>query len=95
MLDQGPDGQHLTPVSSLAQLSARQIGGQEPPPAALSAEDLPAQVWDETADPFTKTIQVTIGRLCPKLHDPDIIETRRNHHGHAQSAPLPLRRGFG
>jgi DNA-binding response OmpR family regulator len=44
-------------------------------PAALSAEDLLEQVWDENADPFTKTVQVTIGRLRRKLGDPDVIET--------------------
>jgi DNA-binding response OmpR family regulator len=44
-------------------------------PAALSAEDLLAQAWDENADPFTKTVQVTIGRLRRKLDDPHVIET--------------------
>ena len=44
-------------------------------PAALSAEDLLAQAWDENADPFTKTVQVTIGRLRRKLGDPQVIET--------------------
>ena len=44
-------------------------------PAALSAEDLLARAWDENADPFTKTVQVTIGRLRRKLGHPDIIET--------------------
>jgi DNA-binding response OmpR family regulator len=44
-------------------------------PAILSAEDLLAQVWDENADPFTKTVQVTIGRLRRKLAHPHIIET--------------------
>jgi DNA-binding response OmpR family regulator len=44
-------------------------------PAVLSAEDLLEQVWDENADPFTKTVQVTIGRLRRKLGQPDIIET--------------------
>jgi DNA-binding response OmpR family regulator len=44
-------------------------------PAALSAEDLLEQVWDENADPFTKTVQVTIGRLRRKLGQPDTIET--------------------
>ena len=44
-------------------------------PAFLSAEDLLEQVWDENADPFTKTVQVTIGRLRRKLGDPPIIET--------------------
>ncbi len=44
-------------------------------PAPLSAEDLLYQVWDENADPFTKTVQVTIGRLRRKLGHPDIIKT--------------------
>jgi DNA-binding response OmpR family regulator len=44
-------------------------------PAFLSAEDLLEQVWDENADPFTKTVQVTIGRLRRKLGDPQVIET--------------------
>lgn len=44
-------------------------------PAVLSAEDLLDRAWDEHTDPFTKTVQVTIGRLRKKLGDPDIIET--------------------
>lgn len=44
-------------------------------PASLSAEDLLEQVWDEFADPFTKTVQVTISRLRRRLGEPDIIET--------------------
>ena len=30
---------------------------------------------DENADPFTKTVQVTISRLRRKLGPPDVIET--------------------
>ena len=44
-------------------------------PGVLSAEDLLARAWDENADPFTKTVQVTISRLRRKLSDPQIIET--------------------
>jgi DNA-binding response OmpR family regulator len=44
-------------------------------PAALRTEDLLEQVWDEHTDPFTKTVQVTIGRLRRKLGGPDAIET--------------------
>jgi DNA-binding response OmpR family regulator len=44
-------------------------------PAYLSATDLLRQVWDENADPFTKTVQVTIGRLRRKLGAPEAIET--------------------
>ena len=41
----------------------------------MSAEKLLEQAWDENADPFTKTVQVTIGRLRRKLGDPNIIRT--------------------
>ena len=44
-------------------------------PATLSTEDLLEQVSDEHTDPFTKTVQVTIGRVRRKLGDPDVIET--------------------
>jgi len=44
-------------------------------PAHLSATDLLRNVWDENADPFTKTVQVTIGRLRRKLGEPPVIET--------------------
>jgi DNA-binding response OmpR family regulator len=44
-------------------------------PAYLSATDLLRNVWDENADPFTKTVQVTIGRLRSKLGEPQAIET--------------------
>jgi DNA-binding response OmpR family regulator len=44
-------------------------------PGALSAEDLLEQAWDEHADPFTRTVSVTIARLRRKLGDPDIIQT--------------------
>jgi DNA-binding response OmpR family regulator len=44
-------------------------------PGALSAERLLEQAWDENADPFTKTVAVTIGRLRRKLGAPDVIET--------------------
>jgi DNA-binding response OmpR family regulator len=44
-------------------------------PAYLSATDLLRNVWDENADPFTKTVQVTLGRLRRKLGEPRAIET--------------------
>jgi two-component system, OmpR family, response regulator VanR len=43
--------------------------------AVLSNDELVGRVWDENADPFTKTVQVTIGRLRRKLGEPDVIET--------------------
>jgi DNA-binding response OmpR family regulator len=44
-------------------------------PTVLSAERLLQEVWDENADPFTKTVQVTIGRLRRKLGEPQVIRT--------------------
>jgi DNA-binding response OmpR family regulator len=43
--------------------------------AVVSAEELLERVWDENADPFTRTVAVTLGRLRRKLGDPDVIET--------------------
>jgi DNA-binding response OmpR family regulator len=41
----------------------------------VSTEDLLERVWDEHADPFTRTVTVTIGRLRRKLGEPDPIDT--------------------
>ena len=41
----------------------------------VSAEDLLDRVWDENADPFTRTVAVTLGRLRRKLGEPEVIET--------------------
>jgi DNA-binding response OmpR family regulator len=41
----------------------------------VSAEALLERVWDENADPFTRTVTVTIGRLRAKLGAPEVIET--------------------
>jgi DNA-binding response OmpR family regulator len=41
----------------------------------VSAEELLERVWDENADPFTRTVTVTLGRLRRKLGEPDLIET--------------------
>lgn len=43
--------------------------------AVVSAEQLLEQVWDEQADPFTKTVTVTVMRLRRKLGDPPLVET--------------------
>jgi DNA-binding response OmpR family regulator len=43
--------------------------------AVVSAEDLLYRVWDENADPFTRTVTVTVARLRRKLGEPDLIET--------------------
>jgi DNA-binding response OmpR family regulator len=44
-------------------------------PATLSTEDLLELAWDEHTDPFTKTVQVTVGRLRRKLGNFDVIQT--------------------
>lgn len=63
-------------------LSAREFGVLEAlmraRPGVLSAEDLLERVWDENADPFTKTVSVTMSRLRRKLGDPPVIETIPN-----------------
>jgi DNA-binding response OmpR family regulator len=42
-------------------------------PAALSAERLLEQAWDENVDPFTNTVKVTIARLRRKLGQPEVL----------------------
>jgi DNA-binding response OmpR family regulator len=44
-------------------------------PGLLSAEELLEKGWDENADPFSKTVSVTVSRLRKKLGEPPIIET--------------------
>ena len=41
----------------------------------VSAEELLDRVWDENADPFTRTVVVTLTRLRRKLGEPEVIET--------------------
>jgi DNA-binding response OmpR family regulator len=41
----------------------------------VSAEELLARVWDETANPFTHAVKITISRLRAKLGEPPLIET--------------------
>jgi DNA-binding response OmpR family regulator len=43
--------------------------------AVVSAEELLERVWDENADPFTRTVTVTVARLRRKLGEPELIET--------------------
>jgi DNA-binding response OmpR family regulator len=43
--------------------------------AVVSSEDLYERVWDEQADPFSRTLTVTVARLGRKLGAPDLIET--------------------
>ncbi|HTW07307.1 MAG TPA: response regulator transcription factor [Acidimicrobiales bacterium] len=43
--------------------------------AVVTTEQLLEAVWDENADPFTKTVTVTIGRLRRKLGGPPLVET--------------------
>jgi DNA-binding response OmpR family regulator len=78
-------GIHLDPLGRIAtrdgrelQLSAKEFAVLEAllraSPGALSAEELLTQAWDENADPFTRTVRVTIARLRRKLGEPPIIE---------------------
>jgi DNA-binding response OmpR family regulator len=41
----------------------------------VSAEELLERVWDENADPFSRTVVVTLTRLRRKLGEPEVIET--------------------
>ncbi|MFB4267821.1 response regulator transcription factor [Nonomuraea sp. GTA35] len=41
----------------------------------VSAEELLERVWDESADPFTNAVKITVSRLRAKLGEPAIIET--------------------
>jgi DNA-binding response OmpR family regulator len=63
-------------------LSAKEFGVLEAlmraQPGVLSAEDLLEQVWDENADPFTRTVSVTMSRLRRKLGDPPAIDSILN-----------------
>jgi DNA-binding response OmpR family regulator len=43
----------------------------------VPAEELLERVWDEQADPFTRTVKTTVGRLRAKLGDPPLIHTVR------------------
>ena len=51
---------------------------------AVSAEELLDRVWDETADPFTTAVKITISRLRAKLGEPPVIHTvaRRGYRIH-------------
>jgi len=44
----------------------------------VSAEELLERVWDESTDPFTNAVKITMSRLRAKLGDPPIIETVAN-----------------
>ncbi len=41
----------------------------------ISAEELLDRVWDDTSDPATTAVKVTISRLRHKLGDPPIVQT--------------------
>src|SRR5512132_3078987 len=52
----------------------------------------PELVWDENADPFTKTVPVTMGRLRRKLGEPQVIQTIPGAGYRIADAPSPDRR---
>jgi DNA-binding response OmpR family regulator len=78
-LELDPLRRTVSRAGQLCELTAKEFAVLETllraSPATLSTEDLLEQAWDEHTDPFTKTVQVTIGRLRRKLGDPDAIET--------------------
>lgn len=41
----------------------------------VSADELLDRVWDDTSDPATTTVKVTISRLRQKLGEPRVVET--------------------
>jgi DNA-binding response OmpR family regulator len=41
----------------------------------VSAEEMLERVWEDSADPFTNAVKVTISRLRAKLGEPHVIET--------------------
>jgi DNA-binding response OmpR family regulator len=41
----------------------------------VSAGELLDRVWDDTSDPATTTVKVTISRLRQKLGDPLVVQT--------------------
>jgi DNA-binding response OmpR family regulator len=43
--------------------------------AVVSAEELLEGAWDEMANPFTNSVQMTISRLRAKLGEPPVIAT--------------------
>ena len=43
--------------------------------AVVSAEELLEKVWDDSIDPFTNVVRVTVMTLRRKLGDPPVVET--------------------
>jgi DNA-binding response OmpR family regulator len=78
-IELNPVNHTVTRGGRLLDLSIKEFGVLEAllyaSPAYLSAENLLEQVWDEHADPFTKTVTVTVSRLRRKLGDPPVITT--------------------
>ena len=61
--------------------------------AVVSAEDLLDRVWDENADPFTRTVTVTVARLRRKLGEPGPDRDRGRHRlPAAVTGPWPAAR---
>jgi DNA-binding response OmpR family regulator len=44
-------------------------------PGSVTPEQLLMRAWDENADPFTRTVYVTVARLKRKLGQPPPIQT--------------------
>ncbi len=43
--------------------------------AAVSSEEILERAWDDTTDPFTNAVRMTVSRLRAKLGEPPVIET--------------------
>jgi DNA-binding response OmpR family regulator len=71
--------QHATRAGRELSLTRKELGVLEvllsADGAVVSAEELLERVWDENADPFTRTVAVTLGRLRRKLGKPEVIDT--------------------
>jgi DNA-binding response OmpR family regulator len=44
-------------------------------PGSVTPEQLLLRAWDQNADPFTRTVYVTVARLKRKLGQPAVIQT--------------------
>ena len=72
-------GRRATRAGRDLQLSSKELGVLEVLMKAdgglVSAEELLEQVWDESIDPFTSTVRMTIMSLRRKLGDPPFVHT--------------------
>ena len=74
-----PTSRTATRAGRRLDLSAKELAVLEAllraSPGALTPEALLLKAWDENADPFTRTVYVTVARLKRKLGNPQPIQT--------------------